>query len=358
MKITDIRTETISIPLVSPFKTALRTVTDFENILVTVDTDCGLIGYGGAAPTAVITGETPLSICGGVKYIRDNLVGMSLLDADPVFRKMNSCLVGNNSAKAAVDMALYDIIAKSLNVPLYRLLGGKAQEVETDITISLDSPERMAAEAEGRLQEGFRILKIKVGGDIERDVVRIQAVHGVAGSDIRIRIDANQGWSAKDAVRAGRELEARKIALELMEQPVKARDFDAMKYVRDRLDIPVVADESICTPQDALALVRMQAVDGFNIKLMKCGGIYNAMKIVAIAETAGIPCMIGSMMESQVSVTAAAHLATACPTITSFDLDAPLFCSRNPAVGGMSYEGCCLKLPDAAGLGISALNRE
>ncbi|MEA3387305.1 MAG: dipeptide epimerase [Patescibacteria group bacterium] len=356
MKITDIFIETVTIPLVTPFKTALRSITEIENILITVTTDSGLLGFGGAAPTAVITGDTLGSIVAGIEHIRANIVGMSLENAEQVFQTLNGCLIGNSSAKAAVDMALYDIIAKSLNVPLYRLLGGKVHEIDTDITISLDTPDKMVAETGEKLKGGYNVLKIKVGGDPELDIKRLQAVQDEAGADIKIRIDANQGWNAKEAVAVGRELQSRKLNIELMEQPVKARDFAGMKYVRDHLDMPVMADESIFSPQDALELVTMGAVDGLNIKLMKCGGIYNALKIAAIAETAGIPCMVGSMMESHLSVTAAAHFAVSHSIVKRFDLDAPLFCSMNPAVGGITYQGSRVCFSTNPGLGIEKLD--
>jgi L-alanine-DL-glutamate epimerase-like enolase superfamily enzyme len=355
MKITDIRIETVKIPLIAPFKTALRTVSQIENIMVTVMTDSALLGYGGAAPTAVITGDTLASITGGIEHIRDNIVGMRLEDAEQVFQRLNSCLIGNSSAKAAVDMAIYDLIAKSLDVPLYHLLGGMAHTIETDKTVSLDTPERMIAESLDILQKGFRILKIKVGDDPGLDIQRLQSIQDAVGPDVMIRIDANQGWTAKEAVRVGRELEARKLNIELMEQPVPARDFTGMRYVRDNLSMPVIADESVFSPRDALELVTMKAVDGLNIKLMKCGGIYNALKIAVIAEAAEIPCMVGSMMESHVSVGAAAHFAASRSIIKRFDLDAPLFCSSNPAIGGISYQGAGVQFSDAPGLGIEAL---
>lgn len=355
MKITDIQIETVTIPLITPFKTALRTVTQIENVVVKVMTDSAFIGYGGAAPTAAITGETLASIIGAIEHIRDHLVGMELEISELVFQRLNSCLVGNNSAKAAVDMAIYDLLAKGMDVPLYQLLGGRANTIETDKTVSIDTPEKMAAESKGHVQSGFRVLKIKVGGDPEQDILRLQSVQDTVGADIKIRIDANQGWSAKDAVRVGKELEARQLNIELMEQPVAARDFAGLRYVRDHLAMPVVADESVFSPQDALELVSMRAVDGLNIKLMKCGGIYNALKIAAIAEAAGIPCMVGSMMESHLSVGAAAHFAASRTIVKQFDLDAPLFCGVNPVVGGMTYEGAKVLLPEALGLGIEFL---
>ena len=356
MKITDILTQTINIPLVTPFKTALRTVTAIENILVTVATDSDLVGYGGAAPTAVITGDTLASIVGGIEHIRDSIVGMKIENSEFIFQRLNSCLIGNNSAKAAVDMAIYDLIAKSVGVPLYRLFGGTANVLETDITVNLDTLEKMVAESQKQLQDGFNILKIKVGGDPQLDIQRLQSIQDAIGTAVKIRIDANQGWNAKEAVLVGKELQRRNLNIELMEQPVPARDFEGMRYVRDQLLMPVVADESVFSPQDALELIRLRAVDGLNIKLMKCGGIYNALKIVAIAEAAGIPCMVGSMMESHVSVTAAAHFAVSRTSVYRYDLDAPLFCSINPANGGISYQGNKVSLPDLPGLGIDSLN--
>jgi o-succinylbenzoate synthase len=354
MKITDIKIKIVTIPLLTPFKTALRTVTEIENILVTVLTDSNLTGFGGAAPTAVITGDTVGSIVAGIEHIRSNIIEMEIEQTEAVLQRLNRCLVGNTSAKAAVDMAIYDLNAKALDVPLYRLLGGMVNELETDITISLDTLDKMVAESKLKVDDGFSTLKVKVGSAPDFDIERLQAIRAAVGSDVKIRIDANQGWSAKDAVWVGKELEKRDIHIELMEQPVLARDYEGLKFVRDNISIPVVADESVFSPQDALKLVTMGAVDGLNIKLMKCGGIYNALKIVAIAEAAGVPCMIGSMMESHVSVAAAAHLAASQTNIYRYDLDAPLFCSSNPGDGGIKYQGAGIDLSDQPGLGINA----
>ena len=355
MIITDISTKVISIPLITTFKTALRTIDEIENIIVTVKTDSGLVGFGSAAPTAVITGDTVSSIVGGIEHIRDNLAGLEVGNWESIFHRLNNCIIGNMSAKAAVDMAVYDLLAKSLNLPLYQLLGGMTNNVRTDITVSLDTEKKMIAESKEKVGGGFDILKIKVGGDPEQDIRRLQAIQEVVGPEVSIRIDANQGWSGKEAVWVGKELERRGINIELMEQPVPAKDFEGLRYVRNNVAFPVYADESVFSPRDALELIRMNAVDGLNIKLMKCGGIYNALQIVAIAEAAGIPCMIGSMMESHVSVTAAAHLAASKAVIGKYDLDAPLFCSRNPAEGGMSYQGASIIFADAPGLGIAAI---
>jgi len=355
MLISGINSQVVSIPLVTTFKTALRTVDRIESVIVTVLTDSGLAGFGSAAPVAVITGETVASITGAIEHISESLRGLKIADWENIFQRLNGCIIGNMSAKAAVDMAIYDLLAKSFDVPLYRLLGGITSDIVTDITISIDTPGKMIAESREKVAGGFTTLKIKVGTNPELDIRRLQVIQEAVGPEIGIRIDANQGWSAKEAVQVGRELERRGIIIELMEQPVAASDFEGLRYVRDNVVFPVYADESLFSPGDALRLVKMNAVDGFNIKLMKCGGIYNAMKIAAIAEAAALPCMIGSMMECHISVAAAAHLAASRAVISRYDLDAPLFCSRNPASGGISYSGAQVCFADAAGLGIEEI---
>ena len=355
MKISSIRTQTITIPLNTTFKTALRTVDAIENVLVAIETDKGLTGFGSAAPTAVITGETAGSITGAIDHIGNAIAGMETDNHEKLFQVLNKCIVANYSAKAAVDMGIYDLLAKSLGVPLYRLLGGRANTVLTDITISLGDVEAMADKSRRKLNEGFRTLKIKVGGDPETDIERLEAISGAINGRGTLRIDANQGWTEKQAVWVARELQRKNIEIELMEQPVAAQNYEELKYVKERCPFPVYADESVFTDANALALVKMGAVDGINIKLMKCGGIYNALKIAAIAEAARIPCMIGSMMECSVSVTAAAHLAVSRSIIGKYDLDAPLFCSSSPAEGGIAYQGPEVHLPETPGLGIESV---
>ena len=358
MHITGIKSQVVSIPLVTTFKTALRTVDRIENVIVTVVTDSGLAGFGCAAPVAVITGETISSVIGAIEHISESLCGLKVANWESIFQCLNGCIIGNMSAKAAVDMAVYDLLAKSLEIPLYQLLGGIICDVETDMTISIDTPEKMIAESREKLEGGFETLKIKVGSNPEMDIRRLEVIQEAVGPEIGIRIDANQGWSAKEAVRVGRELERRGVIIELMEQPVAASDFEGLRHVRDNIAFPVYADESLFSPGDALELVKMNAVDGFNIKLMKCGGIYNAMKITAIAATAGIPCMIGSMMECHISVAAAAHMAASSSVISRYDLDAPLFCASNPASGGITYQGARVCFAEAAGLGVEAITAE
>ncbi len=353
MLITGIKAGRINTGLKRPFKTSLRTLESIESILIEIDTDSGNIGYGGAAPTAVITGDTTGSIIDGVQIIADRIIGLDITNLEIIMQKINSSMVGNTSAKAAVDMAVYDLYGKLYSAPLYKLLGGFRNTFVTDLTISLNSPGEMAEASIDAVRQGVKILKVKVGDDAGTDLSRMKAIREAVGPDIKLRIDANQGWQAKEAVEVIRQMQNEGIGLDFVEQPVAAKDFEGMCYVKNRVSIPVIADESVFSPSDALRLVNMKAADGINIKLMKSGGIYNAVKIADIAETAGLFCMVGSMMESHVGLTAAAHFAASRSVIKEVDLDVPLLCSEKKEICGSEYNGTAITLTDSPGLGIS-----
>ena len=359
MKITDIQTARVQIPLARPFKTALRTVEHVDDILVRVTTDTGEVGYGEAPPTAVITGETRASITGAVEgCIRPALLGMEIEDMVGLMERLHGCMVKNTSAKAAVDMALYDLYGKRYGAPLYRLLGGRRRQVETDLTISVNPVEEMVADALAAVEAGYRVLKLKVGREGLADVARVEAIRRAVGPGIRLRVDANQGWTAKESVRIISAMEDKGLELDLVEQPVAAHDLKGMAYVTSRVYTPILADESVFSPEDAVEIIRLGAADLLNIKLMKTGGIYEALKICAIAETYGMECMIGCMLESKLAVTAAAHLAAAKGVITRADLDGPGLCRIDPYRGGPCFEGGQIIMSDAPGLGITGVPAE
>ena len=356
MRIKRIETAEVNIPLVTPFKTALRTVDSVNDIIVRVVTDDGQVGYGEAPPTAVITGDTKGSIrCAIEEFIAPNLIGMEIDNLDGVMKKLNGCILKNTSAKAAVDMAVYDLFAKSCKKPLYQVLGGGRSEVETDLTISVNSVEEMVADSIKAVEQGFQILKIKVGKESLKDIERIKAIRDAVGKDIKLRIDANQGWTAKDAVRIIRTMEDMGIEMDLVEQPVHAHDFEGMKYVTSQVYTPILADESVFSAEDAIHIIQEKAADLINIKLMKTGGIYEALKICAIAETYGVECMIGCMLESKIAVSAAAHLAAAKGIITRADLDGPSLCKEDPYTGGPVYAGSRIVMNDTYGMGITGV---
>ncbi|PFA16668.1 dipeptide epimerase [Bacillus cereus] len=348
MKITDLTVKRRYIKLHTPFKTALRIVTEIESIDVFIHTDEGVVGKGAGTATPVITGDFASGMEEAILGpIRSRLIGGDLQKFQQLLSQIQTSCVGNISAKAAVDMALYDVYCQFHNIPLYALLGGK-KEIQTDITVSVDEPFVMAKEAKQHVEKGFRTLKIKVGKSASLDLERIEAIRNSIPKDITLRLDANQGWSAKEAVTIIREMENRKLNIEFIEQPVHAKDWEGMKYVKDHVQTPIMADESIFSPQDALKLVQGQYADLLNIKLMKCGGIREAWKIADIAEAAGVKCMVGSMMESSLSVTAIAHVAAAHPNIHYFDLDAPLWLMEEP--DGITYNGPKVNLHHAVNI--------
>ena len=353
MKIARIETAEIMIPLVTPFKTALRTVDNVHDIVVRITSDTGEEGFGEAPPTAVITGDTLGSIkCAIDDFIAPSLIGMEIDDIDGIMKKLHGCILKNTSAKAAVDMAVYDLFAKSCRKPLYKILGGNKKEIETDLTISVNEVDEMVSDSIKAVKDGFKILKIKVGKDSAKDIERISAIRQAVGPDIKLRVDANQGWSAKEAVRIIRSLEDLDIGIDLVEQPVAAHDFDGMKLVTASVETPILADESVFSVQDAVHLIEEHAADMINIKLMKTGGIYEALKICAMAETYGVECMTGCMLESKIAVSAAAHLAAGKGVITRADLDGPSLCRTDPYEGGPVYKANKIIMTDDYGIGI------
>ena len=358
MKITEVKLGKISVPLRVPFKTALRSVSSVEDIVVEVHTDTGAVGYGEAPPTGAITGDTTGAILGALQdHIIKTVVGRDVDDFEELMLALNKCIVGNTSAKAAMDMALWDLYGQLYKIPVYKLLGGSRKEIITDITISVNDPDEMARDAVDAVRRGYDTLKIKVGAHPELDVARLTAVRQAIGSDTRIRIDANQGWEPKQAVRLLNQMQEKGLDIEFVEQPVKAHDIDGLKYVTERSYVPVLADESVFSPEDAVRIMQTRAADLVNIKLMKCGGLYNALKIVSAAEVYGVECMIGCMLEAKISVNAAVHLACAKKIITKIDLDGPVLCSEDPILGGAVFEEQRITVSDEPGLGTKGVEK-
>lgn len=347
----------LRVPLKTPFKTALRTVEQVDDVVVLLHTDSGHIGHGSAAATAAITGDTHGSIIDAIRlHIAPGLIGCAIADLNRNTALVQSALHGNTSAKAAVDMALHDLWAQLHQAPLYRLLGGGTPQLQTDITISANDIDTMVHDALQAVEQGYAALKIKLGKDAAHDVARVQAIHAAVAGRATLRLDANQGWSAKQTVHWLHTLEAAGIAPELIEQPVPARDLDGLRHIAEQVNTPVLADESVFGPRDAIALLLQHGADMLNIKLMKSGGIGAALQLADIAALHGVPCMMGCMLESSIGVTAAAHVAIArAGTIRCIDLDAPSLCRYDPVDGAARFDGPHIRIDDAPGLGIRAI---
>lgn len=353
MRITRVRLGRISVPLRVPFKTALRSVDSVEDVVVEVHTDAGAIGYGEAPPTGVITGDTTGAIVGAVQdHIGRAILDRDVDDLEDLLQRVQQSIVHNTSAKAAVDMALWDLYGQLHHIPVYKLLGGARKHIVTDITISVNPPEEMARDARDAIGRGYDCLKVKVGANPALDVERLSAVRRAVGDDVCIRIDANQAWRPREAVRILNAMQEKGLAIEFVEQPVKAQDIDGLRYVTEHSDVPVLADESVFSPEDAMRIMQTRAADLINIKLMKCGGLTNALKIASAAEVYGVECMIGCMLEAKISVNAAVELACAKRIITKVDLDGPVLCSEDPILGGAVFREKEITVSDEPGLGI------
>lgn len=353
MRIKTIEVYEWKIPLRTAFKTALRVVDAVDDIVVVITTDDGLTGYGEAPPTAVITGETRASIaCAIREHIAPKLIGRLVLEMEENQRLLHSAMIGNTSAKAAVDIALYDLWAKRLNLPLYKALGGSKKRIDTDLTISVNPIEEMVKDSKEALRRGYTTLKIKVGSDKKKDIERIRRIREAVSSEVKLRLDANQGWTPKEALDVIEELSKYRLDIELIEQPVHYSDLEGMVEVTKHSPIPIMADESVFSPKQAIEVITRKAADIINIKLMKTGGIHKALQIISIADIYGVDCMIGCMLEGKVSVSAAAHLAAAREEIRYIDLDGPGLCKIDLTKGGPDFNEALITMNETAGIGI------
>jgi L-alanine-DL-glutamate epimerase-like enolase superfamily enzyme len=247
-------------------------------------------------------------------------------------------------------MALWDICGKIAGQPVCRLLGVYRDSFATDQTVVLDTPRVMADKAAAIAGRGFKHVKVKLGETPEVDIARIRAVREAVGPGVTLRTDANQGWSVADAVRALRGVEP--FTVEFCEQPVPYWDWAGLKHVRLNVPIPIMADESVHSPHDAITGLRQDAMDMINIKLMKTGGILHAVRLAHIAEAANLPCMLGCMNETRVALTAAAHVGMSQPICRYGDLDSFLVHQMDPVVGGMDVIAGVVRLPESPGLGL------
>ncbi|MBN1120704.1 MAG: dipeptide epimerase [Anaerolineae bacterium] len=327
---------------------------ELEYVLIKLHTDSGIIGLGEASPDPAVTGETQASTIDALERLTPALIGRDPFDIEAIIREVERIAPDHPGAEAAIDMALYDLMGKQLNMPVHKLIGGKARStVDLYPVVPMDAPPVMAAMARQFTEQGFRALKIKLGSDPEIDIERVKAITEAVGGDIVLRPDINQGWSDAETTIAAIERLA-PYNIEYIEQPTAASDLDALAKVTAAVDLPIMADESCHRPADALEIVMRGAADILNIKLMKCGGIYRALQIAAIGEAAGVPCILGSMGESSIGSAAALHLMAARPSIIACELIGPLFLSGDPATGfevDMSTGQAII--PEAPGLGVS-----
>lgn len=356
MTISEVRVHRLTAQLHSPFVTALRRTTVVETTVAELIDSDGFRGYGEAPQVWRVSGE---SLAGGAAAIggplTDVVRGRSVDDLQDLVSEVREAIVGNWGAKGAVDVALHDLAARRLGVSLPRFLGTSRHRVTTDVTLSAGTAEGLADAASARRRDGFDVLKVKVGTDPASDVAGVLAVREAAGRDARIRLDANQGWTVKQAVRVIRALEDAGADVEFVEQPVRAEDLAGLAAVTAQVDTPVMADESVFGLRDLSAVIERRAADLVNIKLAKCGGLAAATALVRLATASDIGVIVGSMMEGPIGVGAAASLVAAHPTTLVSDLDAAWWVATSPVIGGLVYDGSSVVLPQAPGLGVEGL---
>lgn len=354
MKITNIRTATLKAPLKTPFITSLRRVDALEDLVVIIECDDGSVGYGEGAPTPVITGETMGSMIAAIEYLKPFILGLEIEDLNTILNNIHTRILKNTTAKSALEIALYDLKAKAAKQPLYQMLGGARTKFSTDITISMGEIDKMISDSLHAVRLGYDTLKIKIGDDPKKDVERIIAIHHALGDHIGLRLDANQGWTAQESVTLLHALEKQGIIAEFIEQPVAADDIDGLKYIKERVQTPLLADESIFSVKDARKLLEMQAIDYVNIKLAKTAGITQALELADISKEFGVKCMIGCMLEGPISVAAGVHVASAkADVITMLDLDAVSLLASHPVKTSIVFNESEIILSEDAGLGVS-----
>ena len=354
MLITQTEIYKYTIPMV-PFTIATGTMKSAQNLFIRIHTSEGITGVGECSAFPMIAGETQATCFEMAKDFAALWKNKPASDIQERLSELDLFTAGNYTAKSAFDLALYDIAAKAANKPLYAFLGGQKKLIESDLTIGMDTPEKMAATAVQFKEKSVKIIKVKLGKKIADDIERVRQIRLAVGDNMILRIDANQGWSYEDAVLALTALA--EFNIQFCEQPMRKWNDELLPPLCQLSPIPVMADESVFTHHDAERLIRNKACAYINIKFAKSGGIYEAGLINAVAEKNNIACMMGGMLESRVALTAKVHFAMANNNIKFYDLDTCLLGHlTDPVIGGATYSGMQLQLTDAPGIGADVDN--
>ncbi|HKQ62984.1 MAG TPA: dipeptide epimerase [Candidatus Polarisedimenticolaceae bacterium] len=350
MRITGVEAWPVRLRLAEPYAIAYETIEHVENVFLKLVTDRGTVGWGCAAPDAAITGETPA----GTLHALQEIVPPALIGSDPLrqamlLHRLREPLERQPSAQAAVDMALHDLLGKAAGLPLWKILGGFRDRFKTSVTLGI-LPERETLElARRRVAEGFRALKIKGGKDVDADIARVIKVREAVGETVELRFDANQGFTVEDCLRF--VAATRAVKLELIEQPTPKGDPALLGRLTSAVHLPIMADESLVTLRDAFRLARRDFVDMVNVKLMKVGGIAEALKVNAVARAARLQVMVGCMDEAALAIAAGLHFALARPNVAYADLDGHLDLLDDPSAGAVLLREGTLFPTQAPGLG-------
>ncbi len=317
MRITKVESKIVTIPVRTPYVTSYGVLKAFSNVLVWISTDEDVVGIGESAYVGggPVREETPESTKPLIDlYLAPAIIGEDPFDIERIHEKMNRVVPRNLVAKAGIDLALWDLMGKILDLPVYKLLGGTyKREIPVTYTLSMDTPEKMAEEASFRKSEGYSTVVIKIGHDPEGDVERLRLVREAVGPAIKIRLDANEGYRPDQAIRVIRKME--RYEPEFVEEPVKRWDLDGMAKVTRAVDTPISSDESNSSLETVMKIIQKGAADILNIKVSKNGGLLNCKKIAAIADANGIPCLVGGDNTYEITRQACRQLATSTPAV-------------------------------------------
>jgi L-alanine-DL-glutamate epimerase-like enolase superfamily enzyme len=356
MKIKELQCRVRTMKLKEPYSISYESVEKCDNVFIRVTTRKGFVGMGCAAPDLQVTGETSSDVIGCFESVIEPLLrDKDVFEYSWIMEFLRKELPDNPSARAMVDMALFDIIAQKAGVPLFSLLGGFRQAIPTSITIGIMPLQETLTRTRNYLKQGFTILKVKGGINVDEDIEKVNRIRELAGKQVQIRFDANQGYNLEDSLKfiAG----TRNAGIELFEQPTARDDKELLKQVTRRVPVPVMADESLLSLSDVFQLCRNNCTDLINIKLMKTGGILEAMHVNSIARAAGINAMVGCMDESALGIAAGLHFALSRPNIKYADLDGHLDILNDPFEGLLKIDKGVLYPPQANGLGWTGLKK-
>jgi L-alanine-DL-glutamate epimerase-like enolase superfamily enzyme len=332
-----------------PFVIATEVSYYTQNIFIRIHTDKGITGMGECSAFPMLVGETQNTCFEVAKDFARISIGKDPLDIEGRMQELHDYIAFNSTIKSAWDMALHDIAAKHAGLPLYKYLGGMKKTIMTDLTIGIDTPESMQQTAREFVADGVKIIKVKLGKNGETDVERIRLIREAIGPDIKLRVDANQGWHFEEAVATLQALS--QYDIQYCEQPIRHQYDDLLPNLRKLSPIKIMADESVFDHYDAIRLIEADAVDYINIKLAKSGGLLEAKKIADEAGKRGIACMMGGMLESRLGLTAKVHFAMANDNIVFYDLDTCLLGQlEDPVIGGARYNNYYLEISDEPGI--------
>lgn len=341
----------VELRLKEPFVISNETTETADNIFIKLETDSGIVGWGCSTPD-MVTSENKETVLKSFEVAKRLVIGCDPTRINLVNHALENELQGNPSLKAGINLGFYDILGKMAELPLFRLLGGFREKIATSVTIGINPTDLMVKKAKQITSEGFKIIKIKCGINVEDDIENILAIRKAVGPTIKLRLDANEGYSVEEALRMVKAIEEKGADVEMLEQPTKASHLYSLKEVTHQCSVPIMADETALTLKDSVKLLKHEVADMINIKLMKIGGITNAIKANVLAELAEVPIMIGCMNESIAAMSAGVHFACAFRNVQYADLDSALDFINDVAKGGARYEEGYVIPSEKPGLGV------